>query len=683
MSPDSLTSRFWQALRRRIDLGSAQDRPRALDVEDVNDASDLWKFLVNKGGLDTGREEYDAPIVRDIQDHLGFATDGELDEQLERSPVSVERLLAAVFEATRPYALMMNDLLEMFVEAGARTTDDNLLIDFDFGSDEVSDFEFDLEHFRAWRETWSQFQAALPVRVWNHDHLWSLEEVLRDWREGEPSDPVVRSWLSDYRDGAWPDELPGPPSTGHAGLDGSLREVWTVWKEVVEASKRYGSRRDDLRRAWREDDAADESTRWPVDLLGALESDRWPESLIVGLHNLGERLPRSPDAVSRAERVAAKLKEVLDSVPVRSEDTQASLRALRDFLQLPVWERRHELYSAWISTQITRALRDSRPRIHTYGGELRFSFSGSHLATFDAFIPRLHLFTELRSPLEDPVGKGRKNAIQPDYRLVPDPTTRLEGTLAAVEVKQHLSPDSRAFGEALTDYASGCPAARVILVNYGRLASTTLEYVDPAVRHRTEALSYVRPDRRERTKAFRARVRSAVETGGRAVSRKAGEPSLKRRVVAGGSREFAAPDARIAARVTLTWSDEPRDLDLHLFIGGGSPVSHIFWHQRGQLGGDPGMRLTDDVRDGHGPETVEIAEPPPGTCRFSVHRFSGEGTLAGSGARIEAEFPSRRLVVECPETGEGDWWDVLSWTPETGRIEIDSHVIRSSPDPFP
>lgn len=128
-------------------------------------------------------------------------------------------------------------------------------------------------------------------------------------------------------------------------------------------------------------------------------------------------------------------------------------------------------------TQIHESLRDCEPRVHTYDDELLFSFSGVHLATFDSVEPRLHLFTEMRSSIENPIGKGRKANIQPDYRILPDPVTRPEGTKHVVEVKQYLSPKYRSFGNAMVDYAAGCPNAEIVLVNYGRLTNTIDKYV--------------------------------------------------------------------------------------------------------------------------------------------------------------------------------------------------------------
>jgi len=59
-----------------------------------------------------------------------------------------------------------------------------------------------------------------------------------------------------------------------------------------------------------------------------------------------------------------RLEEVFRSVRKVQVDGDVLVRDLQEFLNLPIWQRRHELYSAWISTQLVDALEGHSVRIH-------------------------------------------------------------------------------------------------------------------------------------------------------------------------------------------------------------------------------------------------------------------------------------------------------------------------------
>src|SRR5207248_407579 len=121
---------------------------------------------------------------------------------------------------------------------------------------------------------------------------------------------------------------------------------------------------------------------------------------------------------SGAEQSSSTTRNELDQAldVLRNKDPKRTIphRRLEEFLSLPMWKYRHELYSNWVATRVIAVLSDQGPTVHSAHGAIRFRFSGTHLATFDQPRPRLHLWTELRSLLKEPVGKGRSAGIQPD-----------------------------------------------------------------------------------------------------------------------------------------------------------------------------------------------------------------------------------------------------------------------------
>jgi hypothetical protein len=311
-------------------------------------------------------------------------------------------------------------------------------------------------------------------------------------------------------------------------------------------------------------------------------------------------------------------------------------------------ERLAELYSNWVCTQVIAALEDRAPRVHADHGEFRFAFSGTHLASFDGFDPRLHLWTEFRASLDKPVGKGRKKAIQHDITLLADPITAGRSPLA-VECKQYLKAGNKNFADAITDYAHGHLDARIVLVNYGPARSAAvLDRVDPEVLARAVVIGWLRPDRPEQVRAFREEVRSALG---------AGQPPAVGRVT------------ELPVRHTLRWGALPSDLDLHvrIFPTDGQCVE-VDYDNHGALDEHPFCELDTYITTGHGPEVTTTARWLSATYTVVVRRFSNDGPLAGSGATVTLEHPDGSLEFRCPDEIDGDEWTVCTIDGRTGSV---------------
>lgn len=169
----------------------------------------------------------------------------------------------------------------------------------------------------------------------------------------------------------------------------------------------------------------------------------------------------------------------------------ASLEQLESLLELPYWERRYELYSAWVLTQIDGALKGTGTRYSVREGVLSFSFKGVCLAECGLLSPSPLVYAELRSNLDNPIGRGRKHGIQPDYTIAVRPVLDPDSALAVVECKQYKRPNRKAFEAAMVDYANGRPQAFVSLVDYGK--ASRMSSVPAHVRSRTAMYGLMRP----------------------------------------------------------------------------------------------------------------------------------------------------------------------------------------------
>lgn len=125
------------------------------------------------------------------------------------------------------------------------------------------------------------------------------------------------------------------------------------------------------------------------------------------------------------------------------------------------------------------------------------------------------------------------------------------------------------------------------------------------------------------------------------------------------------------ARVILSWGENPRDLDAHVSLADtqvNSLVPHVFFsHRVGTLaGGEVFAQLDVDHQNSEGFETITVFDRAPGTYRYFVHRYAGNGTLGGSAAEVEIVTRGcerRRYTV--PRNCAESWWHVadLAVTP--------------------
>ncbi|HEY5247652.1 MAG TPA: hypothetical protein VIJ15_04250, partial [Dermatophilaceae bacterium] len=160
----------------------------------------------------------------------------------------------------------------------------------------------------------------------------------------------------------------------------------------------------------------------------------------------------------------------LSSIPTVEVPQRQLIDELLDVLSLPAWGKRYELYSVWLLTLIVDGVGRKNCTSHLDGGVLSFSFAGSHLASIEAAGGRLELWAELRHPYASPLGKGRKQAVQPDYTLTRPPFSAATSAVLVVAANRYARPSRKGFCEALVDYTGAHVSANVVLANYGPMS---------------------------------------------------------------------------------------------------------------------------------------------------------------------------------------------------------------------
>ncbi len=121
-------------------------------------------------------------------------------------------------------------------------------------------------------------------------------------------------------------------------------------------------------------------------------------------------------------------------------------------------------------------------------------------------------------------------------------------------------------------------------------------------------------------------------------------------------------------RVVVTWGDDPRDLDNHLWLydqDSGQELDHIYYRDMSynQGGGD---RVTQDVDDvnGNGPETITIPNYEDMNMHYSVHNYSGRSWDVDGVEEVQVQiFVGDTLIQsftpDLPDNPQGDHWHVF------------------------
>ncbi len=472
--------------------------------------ADIYQYLIEEGGLDP--KFYDKQFVADLCAYLGFHKGCDLKKKLKTT--SPEKFMEAFFKALEPYAQMMSDLCVFFYKHRIKKTNRSMKILFDFGKG-IEDLEFDLNHFREILWKYKRIRSRITIYSLNIKDLWKLVKIFRNWWSiNEIRNKVVMRWLIDYERGVFRDPGPVYIELLHQTQEEVLRKSIKAWVDIVEAIRKISFKRSDLKKfisqgiKRKKDEALPETYRvlelpefedWSPNDLAYLDDDQWSYTFLKGIAAFLENCSPTEDCYLV---VIENLKQFFDKIPHAHIETEDLIKKFLEILNLPIWRRRHELYQAWVLTQVDKALEDYERIVHHVNGNLVFRFSGTHIASFETINGRLHLWSELRSPLKKPVGKSRKKGIQPDYRITYEPISEPTKTLITIECKQYRYPSLKNFSDAIIDYAKGCPNSKIILVNYGKIPEKIYKNIPSDIRSRIRIIGNFQPLRKEKLEEF-------------------------------------------------------------------------------------------------------------------------------------------------------------------------------------
>jgi hypothetical protein len=324
------------------------------------DAQALWRRLVAEKHLLPNT--YDRDLVDQLRLALGMPR--KLDIGLGLACVPAQDLVRCLLEIAEPFAGMLGDLLRLYADVGARSADrENLRLRFDFGRGDPLDLL--LSAFREQVEQVRRTVVARNARRWTSESLWDLLRLIPRLRSGETNDELFRAWQREYNERRWPDTVPRPAGTGVAIADEAIASCLAVVEQFMQDARSSASDRNALAPAiWGERpsdhrqrvvaDQTDpsEATISTADLAQA-DSDGWPAYLLAALFEFADRVrdvaATDGEAAQRfAAPIAGAVGEHIRARPRITVQVDEDVVHLIDLLSLPVWGKRHELYSAWV-----------------------------------------------------------------------------------------------------------------------------------------------------------------------------------------------------------------------------------------------------------------------------------------------------------------------------------------------
>ncbi len=108
-------------------------------------------------------------------------------------------------------------------------------------------------------------------------------------------------------------------------------------------------------------------------------------------------------------------------------------------------------------------------------------------------------------------------------------------------------------------------------------------------------------------------------------------------------------------QVTLTWGEDPSDLDSHFTS---SNRDHVYYMDKGSLTTSPYINLDTDDTTSYGPEVVSASQLASGTYRYSIRHFSGDGNIQNSGAVVNAVIEGIGIYRFTPPSEQASGTDI-------------------------
>lgn len=322
-------------------------------------AAELWGEWVGSGTVRP--QDYDADVelrIRTVLERAGTATTGlALGAAMDAAGWGPRDLVRSLAPIVSSFSGMLRDLLRLLSRVGATSgTGENLRVIYEF--DEREAIDQSLAGFRESTERVESVVVRLRPLVFDPSLAW--QSPLRDHRSEEAMCALTaRTRAAGRPRGPLPVDIPPPSPTGVTRVDDLLTRyievIHHVTGQLADLDDDPRAVLDRLRFEPELQDTGDSGHDPSVIAMAEAATDNWALLNAASAHGFA-------DAVK--ERRAEPTSELLDELDAwlrsfwgaKQEVSQDVLvREFADVLSLPTWGRRHDLYAAWIATQIDRS----------------------------------------------------------------------------------------------------------------------------------------------------------------------------------------------------------------------------------------------------------------------------------------------------------------------------------------
>ena len=421
----------------------------------------LWNEIKKMGNFsDT---YYDKNIETDLRKKLG------MPEHIDLNEASPEQLLDAFFEVMAPLSLMYEDILNLFEKCNANRSTSN--IEIEFQSSPFKSTRFNIENFMHAKEVLQKVkeqQLNFIIKINDINILWHILPDNKNYNENEIENITFTKWKKEYLEekSFWPTvELDFKSIAMQTEFSDLLLKFYEFWEQLFYYYKLNISDREKLG----DYELSNDKTNLDSQFI-FIERDHILLYILGVLYYIAEN--HHDFSEKYKNDVQKNLKNILSSIHTKkiSIEIESNKKIWKEFLSLPVWEKRYEVYSIWVFTKIVSAFPNECMTYYVQNNKLIFPFSGARLSSVKLNEQVFDIWTELRTEaIVKPIGKSRKKAIQPDFSIIQGDQDNILNTLLVIECKQYKTPNIKNFSEAIIDYAANRPSAKVLLVDYGEV----------------------------------------------------------------------------------------------------------------------------------------------------------------------------------------------------------------------
>ena len=417
----------------------------------------LWNEIKKMGRFsDT---YYDKSIETDMCKELGIFESEDLYS------VPPEKLLSAFFEVMAPLSLMYEDILNLFVNCNANSSSSN--IEIEFQRTQFNSTRLNIENFIHAKEilqTVREQQKRILLRKEDIYKLWDLLPNKSSYQENGIENSLFIVWKKAYLDDTarWTNvKLDYETIAMQTSIGDLLLRCYEFWEQLFSYYKLHIPDRKHLHDYFDSKDKLD----FDINLIK-------PEINFCLFHILSTLyiIAENYQTFTKEDKdeIQKKLEDFLSELQTIEIDVAVNKKTWQEFLSLPVWKKRYEVYSIWVFAKMISVFPSECITYNVQNNTLVFPFSGACLASVKLNERNFDIWTELRTEaIVKPIGQGRKKAIQPDYSILHGDKNNILNTLLVVECKQYKKANIKNFSEALIDYAANRPKAKVLLVDYG------------------------------------------------------------------------------------------------------------------------------------------------------------------------------------------------------------------------